>query len=304
MSRRTSPWIPSHQDLGRHPKTRKAARKAGVSLPTMVGHLHLLWHWALELAPDGDLSRFGDDDLADAAMWDGDPETFVAALTDCGPGDQAGFLEPDRQLHDWDDYGGRYHKRVAAAKKGAEARWSDADAEREQTDGDATAMPPQYDRNANAEPPHSDSSANRNAEERRGEENSPEGNGSPPFEKRLADELRSDHDWEYDATGTLYEAFHELLSAALERLPDHRHHGTSMGVIARYVERCTGMKLTKPARDHTANLVRNHSPTAVLRGYGEAVNWGAGVSPEYADDPLALSRYVAGVLSGEKRGAA
>ena len=165
-----TPWIPSHQDLARHPKTRKAARRADVSLPTMIGHLHLLWYWALDLAPDGDLSKFDDEDLADAAMWEGDPETFVAALIDCGPGDQDGFLDPDHRLHDWDQYGGKYRKRVEAGRKGAEARWSDAPAEEPTPDGSAVSEPPDSDRNATAMPPHSDTNGDRNAEERRGEE--------------------------------------------------------------------------------------------------------------------------------------
>lgn len=110
-------WIPSHQSLRDHPKTRKAARRLGVTLPTMIGHLHLLWYWALDLAPDGDVSKFDDDDLSDAADWTGDPATFVAALVECGPGGTVGFIDSDRRLHDWDEYGGK----VAAAD--ARRRW-------------------------------------------------------------------------------------------------------------------------------------------------------------------------------------
>jgi hypothetical protein len=150
-------YLPSHQTLATHPKTRKAARRLAVSLPTVIGHLHLLWYWALDHAPDGDLSKFDPDDLADAAGWEGDPDDFVKALTDCGPGDSAGFLDPDGSLHDWDDYGGKYGKRVAAARKAAAVRWhsdDDADAMRTHDEGNATA---------------SEAHAKGNAEERRGE---------------------------------------------------------------------------------------------------------------------------------------
>ena len=152
-------WLQSHQELRSHPKTRKAARLAGCSIPTMIGHLHLLWWWALDHAPDGDLSRFDSLDLADAAGWEDDPATFLAALVDCGPGDMSGFVDSDRCLHDWEEYGGKYGKRVAAAKKAARARWDNADVDRSDTAENATAMRPHNERNAS-----------RNAEERRGEE--------------------------------------------------------------------------------------------------------------------------------------
>ena len=151
-------WIPSHQELRSHPKTRKAARRAGVSIPTMIGHLHLLWYWALDLAEDGDLSKFDDEDLADGAAWEGDPEVFVAALVECGSGGRAGFLTEDRQLHDWQEYGGKYAKRVQSARKAAAARWH--------TETDADEQPADTERYAAALPPHSAG----NAEERRGED--------------------------------------------------------------------------------------------------------------------------------------
>lgn len=135
-------YVPSHQELRDHPKTRKASRHAGVSLPAMIGHLHLLWWWALDHAPDGDLSKFDADDLADAALWEGDPETFVRALRDCGPGGSDGFLDGDGKLHDWDSYGGKYGQRVAAARKAAAVRWN--------SEPDATAMRTHNDRNADA----------------------------------------------------------------------------------------------------------------------------------------------------------
>jgi len=85
--------IESHDDLATHPKTRRAARALGISIPTMVGHLHLLWHWCLKYADDGDLSGYDSADIADAMMWEGDPDELVEALVNCGPGDRFGFLE-------------------------------------------------------------------------------------------------------------------------------------------------------------------------------------------------------------------
>lgn len=102
-------WIESHQELRGHPKTKRLARMLGVSMVTAVGHLHFLWWWALEYAMSGDLSNVDPIDIADAAMWDADPEQFVSSMVKCGGG-KPGFLEyVDGQLsiHDWDHYVGR-----------------------------------------------------------------------------------------------------------------------------------------------------------------------------------------------------
>ena len=115
-------FIPSHQELARHPKTRKAARLLGVPLPTMLGYLHLLWYWAMDYAKDGDLSRYDPEDFAEGAQWEGDPACFVAALINCGVGDLPGFLECTADgglhLHHWHEYGGKLHdEREAAARR-------------------------------------------------------------------------------------------------------------------------------------------------------------------------------------------
>lgn len=114
-------WIPAHLDLGRHPKTKKLARALGCKLPCAVGHLFYLWWWAMEYAPDGDLSRYDDADIADGAQWEGDSSELVTALIDTG------WLNPDRALHDWNEYGGRVHEehqRRAERARQARARQS------------------------------------------------------------------------------------------------------------------------------------------------------------------------------------
>jgi len=119
-------WIESNQTLARHPKAIKAARKLGISVPTVVGHLHFLWWWCLEYANDGDLSRFDASDIAVAAGWEGDAEEFVTALVDCGPRDSVGFIEQTDTglvIHDWMDYAGRLiEKRQANMKRMQSAR--------------------------------------------------------------------------------------------------------------------------------------------------------------------------------------
>ncbi|WP_338841816.1 DnaD domain protein [Paenibacillus glucanolyticus] len=97
-------WIESHQALAGHPKTKRCARKLGVTIPTMVGHLHMLWWWALDYAPDGDLSKFEHEDIADAMQFDGDPDLLVRMLIDARFVDQT---EEELLIHDWFEYGGR-----------------------------------------------------------------------------------------------------------------------------------------------------------------------------------------------------
>lgn len=110
-------WLESHQDLRDHPKTARLRRRLGVSLPAAIGHLHLLWWWALTYADDGDLSGYDPDVIADAGGWDADPGLFVRALT------TSGFVDDDLRIHDWDDYAGRLiDRRTENARRMREAR--------------------------------------------------------------------------------------------------------------------------------------------------------------------------------------
>lgn len=111
-------YTPSHAELAQHPKTRKLARLLGCSIPTAIGHLHLLWHFALKYAPDGDLARFDNDEVADGCMWEGDASDLYDALR------SAGWINDDATIHDWQDYGG---KAIKQKEDNAERqqRWRD-----------------------------------------------------------------------------------------------------------------------------------------------------------------------------------
>jgi hypothetical protein len=101
-------WLRSEQSLMGHPKTKRAARTLGLSIPAMIGHLHCLWYWALDYAQDGSLSKYESWEIADAALYPGDPDDFIQALKECG-NDRPGFLEVTDQgltIHDWWDYAG------------------------------------------------------------------------------------------------------------------------------------------------------------------------------------------------------
>lgn len=124
-------WLPSHQEIRDHPKTRRLTVMLDVPRAQVIGHLHCLWWWALTYADDGDLTKFDALDIALAAEWEGDPQTFVDALLACGGGGGNGFLELQGDdgllLHDWDEYGGKYvEKRRREADRLREYRQSSA----------------------------------------------------------------------------------------------------------------------------------------------------------------------------------
>ena len=116
-------WIESHQDLATNPKTRRAARLLDVSVPQVIGHLHMLWWWTLDHAFDGDLSEYDALDIADAAAWEGDPDTFVKALVECGPKDKAGFLEEDLRVHDWGQFTAAMRAKREASAYANHVKW-------------------------------------------------------------------------------------------------------------------------------------------------------------------------------------
>jgi len=109
-------WIESHSSLARHPKTKRLSRLLNISCVTAVGHLHYFWWWAGEYAQDGCLVRYDATDIADAACWEGEPDTFLSGLLSAGFIDE---LEDGLHIHDWYDYAG---KLIERRKKDAERK--------------------------------------------------------------------------------------------------------------------------------------------------------------------------------------
>jgi hypothetical protein len=101
-------WIQSHQSLADHPKTRILCRLLECPRTQAIGMLHLLWWWALDHAPSGDLAQASTLEIACAAEWPGDPDQLVEGLI------HAGFLDPDRTIHNWESRGGRLVQQRAA----------------------------------------------------------------------------------------------------------------------------------------------------------------------------------------------
>ena len=126
----------------------------------------------------------------------------------------------------------------------------------------------------------------------------PVGNGEP-FATTLANELKAEHGWKPPEGATLHQSFQALLREALELLPAERHRNITMGLIGNFAAKAE-VELTTEARSHTARLVSTHPADAVLSAWNEAIQWGAGIGGEYVDDPLALSKYAAKVLTGKR----
>lgn len=104
-------WIESHATLREHPKTKHLCRLLKLRRWEGVGLLHFVWWWALDYAPEGDLSVWTDEDIADAVEWKREPAILIEALI------AAGFLDEDRQIHDWYEFAER---RIARRRANAE----------------------------------------------------------------------------------------------------------------------------------------------------------------------------------------
>lgn len=89
----------------RHSKVIGLAKALRIRRSYLIGHLHALWHAALEQREDGDLSQWSDETIAGHSDYPGNAPQYVQLLLDHG------FLRENRLLHDWFDYAGRYLKR-------------------------------------------------------------------------------------------------------------------------------------------------------------------------------------------------
>lgn len=99
-------WIESHQTLREHPKTYALADALGVCVPQAVGHLHFIWWWCVDYAPEGRLDPKDPRKIARAGGWMGEATKFVQALT------KAGFLDLGADglvVHDWEQFQYHYH---------------------------------------------------------------------------------------------------------------------------------------------------------------------------------------------------
>lgn len=87
--------------LIRHRKVNNLARDLRIRPSYAMGHLHALWHAALEQREDGDLSDWSDEFIATSSDFPGDAPQYVRLLQ------QHRWLD-GKIIHDWVDYAGLY----------------------------------------------------------------------------------------------------------------------------------------------------------------------------------------------------
>ena len=96
-------WIKSSQEVASHPKTLMLATRLDISVPQAIGHIHLLWWWALDYCKDGYLTRYREY-IPMAAQWEGDGEDFTKALIEFGWVDE---IDDELIIHDWMEWTGK-----------------------------------------------------------------------------------------------------------------------------------------------------------------------------------------------------
>lgn len=109
-----------------HPKTLALKSALQTSLPTVVGHLELLWHFAAQHAPRGDIGKWSNAAIAGACYWEGDADAFVQALIDSGYADESATHRV--VIHDWAEHCPQY-VRAALSRRGISFASSDAQKE-------------------------------------------------------------------------------------------------------------------------------------------------------------------------------
>lgn len=141
-----SEWIKLYAGAFTHPKTRRLAKRLGVTAAAAVGHMACLWSFTAEFAPDGDLGKFDDEEVEVGAGWEGVDGQFVSAAL------AVGYLEGTPgclSVHDWSDYGGKLcDRKVSERERSAARRAKDKNTK---VDRSTTVVRPQADRERDRE---------------------------------------------------------------------------------------------------------------------------------------------------------
>lgn len=133
-----------------HPKTRKLAKRLGLE---GVRSLQILWLWAAQNRPDGNLSGMDWEDIELAADWSGEERTFF----DFCLGVWIDEASEGYSLHDWAEHNpwqAECEARREQARKNAKSGWEKRKKAQSHDFGNADSMPPQSDGNAGAKRLH------------------------------------------------------------------------------------------------------------------------------------------------------
>jgi len=96
-------------------KFKRLQRRLGVSVPCVCGLLELLWISTSKNAPQGDIGRFTNEEIAIGCYWDGDPDLLVESLLECGWLDSS--EEHRLVVHDWAEHCPAWVKGNLASQK-------------------------------------------------------------------------------------------------------------------------------------------------------------------------------------------
>lgn len=77
-------WLKIYQSIRQHRKILDAADALEIAPPYMIGLLTSFWLWALDNAPDGNISEISARNIARAAQWDGDADELLQAFISAG----------------------------------------------------------------------------------------------------------------------------------------------------------------------------------------------------------------------------
>lgn len=112
-------WIELHQTLPQNKKIMRLKRLLKIKTPQAIGHICMLWLWALDNAPGGDLSEFTAEDIAEVCEFSKDPEIFLKSLVECGFIDET---KNSKTIHEWESYTGRLMEKREVQKEQAKMR--------------------------------------------------------------------------------------------------------------------------------------------------------------------------------------
>jgi len=125
-------WIQLHQTLPKNKKTMKLKRFLKIKTPQAIGHLCMLWLWAIDNSNEGDLSEFESSDISEVCEWTKNPDDFISALI------ESGFLTPDLKINNWEEYIGKLLSLRETKKEQAKERQKRyRDKQKNTSDGDS-----------------------------------------------------------------------------------------------------------------------------------------------------------------------
>ena len=70
-------WLKIYQSIREHRKILDAADDLEIEPPHMIGLLTSFWLWALDNAPDGNVSNISARNIARASQWKGDADKLL-----------------------------------------------------------------------------------------------------------------------------------------------------------------------------------------------------------------------------------